>query len=126
MCGIAGWVDFQRDLRNERGVGQAMTETMACRGPDDQGLWLDSHAVLGHRRMSVIDQEGGHQPMAADEDGRTLAVITYCSEIYNFRELREELRAYDHTFRTRCDTEVVLRAYLQWGDGFAARLNGIF
>ncbi len=126
MCGIAGWIDFQRDLSNERDVGQAMTDTMACRGPDDQGLWLDAHAVLGHRRMSVIDQQGGHQPMAADEDGRTLAVITYCSEIYNFRELREELRSHGHTFRTRCDTEVVLRAYLHWGDGFAERLNGIY
>lgn len=126
MCGIAGWVAFDRDLVQETAVVQAMTDTMACRGPDDEGLWESAHAVLGHRRLAVIDIAGGRQPMAADEDGRTQAVITYSGEIYNFRELRQELAGYGHRFRTRSDTEVVLRAYLQWGEGFVDRLNGMY
>lgn len=126
MCGIAGWVAFDRDLAQQTGIVQAMTDTMACRGPDDQGLWESAHALLGHRRLAVIDIAGGRQPMAVEEDGRTQAVITYSGEIYNFRELRAELAGHGHEFRTRSDTEVVLRAYLQWGEDFVDRLNGMY
>ncbi|WP_329093019.1 asparagine synthase (glutamine-hydrolyzing) [Streptosporangium sp. NBC_01469] len=126
MCGICGWVDFERDLRQEQAVAQAMTDTMACRGPDDEGLWLAPHAAIGHRRLAIIDIEGGRQPMIADEDGEPLAVLTYSGEIYNFIELRAELTARGHRFRTQSDTEVLLRAYLEWGEGFAERLNGMF
>ncbi|GAA2257328.1 asparagine synthase (glutamine-hydrolyzing) [Streptomyces amakusaensis] len=126
MCGITGWVDFERDLRGERAQLAAMTETMSCRGPDDEGTWADEHAALGHRRLSVIDLEGGRQPMAAQEDGRELAVLTYSGEVYNFRELRQELTTRGHSFRTRSDTEVVLRGYLEWGEGVVDRLNGMF
>ena len=126
MCGVLGWVDFERDLRAERAVVQAMTDTLSRRGPDSDGLWLSPHAALGHRRLSVVDLAGAHQPMVAVEDGQELAVITYCSEVYNFTELRSELTARGHRFRTAGDTEVVLRAYLEWGDGLAERLNGIF
>lgn len=126
MCGISGWVDFERDLRQERGTAQAMADTMACRGPDDGGLWLARHAALGHRRLAIIDIEGGRQPMVVDEDGRPLAVLTYSGEVYNFGELRAELAARGHRFRTRSDTEVVVRAYLEWGEELAARLNGMF
>jgi len=76
--------------------------------------------------LAVIDPDGGAQPMAAGQDGRTLAVITFRGEIYNFRELRAELESRGHRFRTRSDTEVLLRCYLQWGSGFAERLNGMF
>ncbi|WP_369192320.1 asparagine synthase (glutamine-hydrolyzing) [Streptomyces sp. R08] len=126
MCGITGWVDFSRDLTAQRPVVAAMTDALASRGPDGEGFWLAPHVALGHRRLSVIDRAGGHQPMVAEQDGRTLAVITYCSEVYNFRELRAELEAKGHRFRTTGDTEVVLRSYLEWGDGLAERLNGIF
>lgn len=126
MCGIAGWVDFQRDLTQERSTAQAMTETMACRGPDAEGLWLAPHAAIGHRRLSVIDLEGGKQPMVAEEDGRPLAVLTFSGEIYNYRELRSELISRGHRFRTQSDTEVVLRAYLEWGQDLATKLNGMF
>ncbi|MEV8637296.1 asparagine synthase (glutamine-hydrolyzing) [Streptosporangium sp. NPDC051023] len=126
MCGISGWVDFERDLGQLRDTSQAMTDTMACRGPDDEGLWTAPHAALGHRRLAVIDIEGGRQPMVADEDGRPLAVLVYSGELYNFRELRDELAARGHRFRTRSDTEVVLRAYLEWGDDLATRMNGMF
>lgn len=122
MCGIAGWVDFARDLTGERATAEAMTQTMACRGPDGEGLWLSPHAALGHRRLAVIDIEGGQQPMAAEE----LAVVTFSGEIYNFRELRADLTARGHRFRTRSDTEVLLRGYLEWGEDFVDRLNGMF
>ncbi|GAA3116765.1 asparagine synthase (glutamine-hydrolyzing) [Streptosporangium carneum] len=126
MCGISGWVDFERDLGRLHDTSQAMTDTMACRGPDDEGLWTAPHAALGHRRLAVIDVEGGRQPMVADEDGRPLAVLVHSGELYNFRELRDELSSRGHRFRTRSDTEVLLRAYLEWGDDLAARLNGMF
>ncbi|MGW1373628.1 asparagine synthase (glutamine-hydrolyzing) [Streptomyces sp. NPDC002446] len=126
MCGIAGWVDFSRDLRQERHRLALMTESMSCRGPDAGGTWSDRHAALGHRRLAVIDLEGGTQPMLAQEAGQTLACLSYSGEVYNFTELREELRSRGHAFRTRSDTEVVLRAYLEWGEGFAEKLNGMF
>jgi len=121
MCGIAGWVDFKADLRDERETAAAMTETMAPRGPDAEGLWVSPNAALGHRRLAVIDIEGGVQPMVADE-----VVLTYSGEVYNFVELREELIAAGHSFQTQSDTEVVLHAYLEWGAGCAERLVGMF
>lgn len=126
MCGITGWVAFERDLTAERGVLDAMTATQARRGPDAGGVHLEPHAALGHRRLAVIDIAGGVQPMTAEHDGRTLAVLTYSGEVYNHRELRAELEAAGHRFRTRSDTEVVLRAYLEWGEHLAERLNGMF
>ncbi|MEV6208395.1 asparagine synthase (glutamine-hydrolyzing) [Kitasatospora sp. NPDC051914] len=126
MCGIAGWVAFDRDLTGERPVLEAMAATMACRGPDGAGLYLARHAALGHRRLAVIDPPGGAQPMAAEEDGHIPAVLTYGGEVYNHRELRAELELAGHRFRTRSDTEVVLRAYLQWGPAFTDRLNGMY
>jgi asparagine synthase (glutamine-hydrolysing) len=121
VCGITGWVDYERDLTTERATALAMTRTMGLRGPDDEGLWLDPHVALGHRRLAVIDVAGGVQPMSEGP-----ATIVYSGEAYNFRELRRELEAHGHRFRTRSDTEVVLHAYLQWGAGLAERLNGMF
>ncbi|WP_437566137.1 asparagine synthase (glutamine-hydrolyzing) [Sorangium sp. So ce542] len=126
MCGIAGWVDYARDLTRERDVLQRMTRTMKNRGPDDDGLWLTPRAALGHRRLAIIDLEGGRQPMIADEGGAPAAVLAYTGEVYNFRELRGELEALGHRFRTNSDTEVVLRAYLEWGASFPERLNGMY
>ncbi|WP_267242594.1 asparagine synthase (glutamine-hydrolyzing) [Streptomyces sp. PR69] len=125
MCGLAGWVNHQRDLTAYEDMAAAMTHTMECRGPDAWGLWTSPHAILGHRRLAIIDLEGGKQPMAAAEDD-SLPVITYTGEVYNFRELREELEGLGHRFRTTSDTEVVLRAYVEWGEHFAERLNGIY
>ncbi|MGI5282719.1 asparagine synthase (glutamine-hydrolyzing) [Nonomuraea polychroma] len=126
MCGITGWVDFERDLTGEVRLLREMADTMACRGPDDAGVWLDARAGIGHRRLAVIDIEGGAQPMTAERDGRVLAVLTYSGEVYNYRELREELKARGHHFRTASDTEVVLAAYLEWGENCADHLNGMF
>jgi asparagine synthase (glutamine-hydrolysing) len=124
MCGITGWVDFEQDLRSQRPVLEAMTATMVCRGPDAGGVWCSSRAAIGHRRLSVIDIEGGAQPMRAP--GEADVVLTFSGEIYNFSELRYELQAHGHVFRTRSDTEVLLRSYLQWGADCLPRLNGMF
>ncbi len=127
MCGITGWVAFDRDLRQETEALAAMTATMSCRGPDAAGTWVDPRgtAALGHRRLAVLDLEGSTQPMTLDVPGGTLA-LTYSGEVYNYAELRAELRRRGHDFRTTGDTEVVLRGYLEWGEAVAERLNGMY
>jgi asparagine synthase (glutamine-hydrolysing) len=125
MCGITGWVAFERDLTREREVLDAMTLTMACRGPDASGVWSERNAALGHRRLAVIDLPGGVQPMSVSTSEGDL-VMVYSGEVYNFTELRDELGALGERFKTSSDTEVVLRGYLQWGEAVAERLNGMF
>jgi asparagine synthase (glutamine-hydrolysing) len=126
MCGITGWISYDRDLSADRSTVEAMADTMSCRGPDAAGAWIDTHAAFGHRRLAVIDIEGGRQPMTVTHDGRTLLATTYSGEVYNYRELRAELEGRGHHFRTSSDTEVVLHAYLEWGEDFTAHLNGMF
>lgn len=126
MCGIAGWISYKNDLRNHEATIAAMTATMALRGPDAGGLWIDRHVAFGHRRLAIIDLSGGVQPMQAEAEGRVIVSLIYTGEIYNFTELRDELIQLGHRFRTRSDTEVVLRGYLQWGDALAEHLNGMF
>ena len=125
MCGIAGWVAFDSDLTQQRDIVHAMTGTMACRGPDDSGTWIRPHAALGHRRLAIIDLPGGKQPMEVRTPGGAVAMV-YSGETYNFTELREDLHAKGHRFRTASDTEVVLRGYLEWGERLAEHLNGMF
>ena len=125
MCGITGWVAFDRDLRDQNAAVEAMTATMACRGPDAEGRWLDRNVALGHRRLAVIDIEGGAQPMSARTDDGAVTIV-YSGEAYNYLELRDELRRRGHRFDTSSDTEVVLQGYLEWGEAVAERLNGMF
>ncbi|TFE52919.1 asparagine synthase (glutamine-hydrolyzing) [Streptomyces sp. ICN441] len=125
MCGITGWVSFHRDARRHAPVIEAMTATLTPRGPDAGGVWLGGHAAIGHRRLAVIDPAGGVQPMT-DRPDEPAAVLSYSGEVYNHHELRAELRSLGHDFRTRSDTEVVLRAYLQWGEDVAEHLDGMF
>ena len=125
MCGMTGWVDFSRDLTRERAVIEAMTETMACRGPDAAGVWLRRDVALGHRRLAVIDLIGGAQPMVVSPPSGDVAMV-YTGEAFNFTELRRELVAKGHSFETSSDTEVVLRGYLEWGEALADRLNGMY
>ncbi|MEU8309328.1 asparagine synthase (glutamine-hydrolyzing) [Actinomadura sp. NPDC048955] len=126
MCGITGWADWTRDLSGEGSVVTAMTRTQAPRGPDDEGTWLSRHAALGHRRLAVIDIEGGRQPMLRSGRAGEPVVITFSGEIYNFHELRGQLRSAGWSFTTRSDTEVLLTAYLQWGADLVTRLNGMY
>jgi asparagine synthase (glutamine-hydrolysing) len=125
MCGITGWISYQRDLAAERPTVDAMTETMSCRGPDDRGTWISGPAALGHRRLAIIDLPGGRQPMSVEAPGGTVAMV-YSGEAYNFTELRAELAGRGHRFTTDSDTEVVLHGYLEWGAAVAERLNGMY
>lgn len=125
MCGITGWIDWKKDLTNYTSILETMTETMVPRGPDASGAWVSPHCALGHRRLSVIDPVGGAQPMYRKEGNGTFTIV-YNGEIYNAQELRQELRCRGYRFRTKCDTEVVLVAYIEWGAASVEKLNGIF
>src|SRR5258706_6155893 len=96
MCGIAGWVSYDGDLKSHKDVITTMTKTMALRGPDAGGVWINRHVGLGHRRLAIIDLAGGLQPMQAEEEGRTTLSLIYTGEVYNFVELRAELRRLGH------------------------------
>ncbi|MHC5260252.1 asparagine synthase (glutamine-hydrolyzing) [Streptomyces sp. UC4497] len=125
MCGITGWVSFDRDLRASAETLNAMTQTMECRGPDDRGTWIEGPAALGHRRLAIIDLPGGRQPMTVETPDGNVAMV-YSGETYNYTELRAELAALGHEFRTDSDTEVVLHGYLEWGEELPERLNGMY
>src|SRR5258707_10067270 len=125
LCGIVGWIDWQRDLTLEGSTINLMADRLNHRGPDASGMWLSPRAAFGHRRLIVIDPAGGLQPMFYHEDNRLFA-LTYNGEIYNFKELRAELTARGHIFRTQSDTEVLLHSYMEWGDACVQHLNGIF
>jgi asparagine synthase (glutamine-hydrolysing) len=123
MCGICGKFNFDRQAPVERRELETMTRTMHHRGPDDEGYHLDGPVGLGFRRLSIIDLAGGHQPMSDQEE---TTWVVFNGEIYNFLELRKELESFGHVFRTRCDTEVIVHGYKQWGDEILNRLNGMF
>lgn len=125
MCGIAGIYDFTGPVGAE--TLERFTDALAHRGPDGRGFLLDGPLGLGHRRLVILDpSEAGRNPLRyLAPDGRVYW-ITYNGEVYNFLELREELEALGHGFRTRTDTEVVAAAYAQWGEGCQERLNGMW
>jgi len=100
-----------------------MTKTLVHRGPDDEGYYFSGPIGFGFRRLSIIDLQGGHQPMSDREE---LVWIVFNGEIYNFPELRKELESFGHVFRTRCDTEVIIHGYKQWGADVLNHLNGMF
>jgi asparagine synthase (glutamine-hydrolysing) len=126
VCGIAGFVrlgaggvDFDPDVRLRR-----MIATIRHRGPDDEGIWFDGTCGLAHARLSILDlSPGGHQPMGS-ADGRLW--VSYNGEIYNYRELRQELEQQGHVFRSRSDTEVLVEAFALWGPQAVDRLRGMF
>lgn len=125
MCGITGWVDWNKTLTNYPTILENMTETLGARGPDASGTWLSGPCALGHRRLSIIDPANGAQPMYRKYGGHIFTIV-YNGELYNTLELRRALEARGHIFRTNCDTEVLLVAYIEWGRGVVDRLNGIF
>jgi asparagine synthase (glutamine-hydrolysing) len=127
MCGIAGWADLARPSAGMTERVHRMNDAMASRGPDGDGVWTGAHAVLGHRRLAVIDPEHGQQPLVITDDrGEPVAALTYSGEVYNHPELRDQLEHRGHKFRTDTDTEVVLHAYLEWGLDALPRLNGMY
>jgi asparagine synthase (glutamine-hydrolysing) len=120
MCGLVGILQ-EKSRAVDRQVLANMLSTLHHRGPDDEGFFFEDGVGFGHKRLSIIDTQSGHQPMHADS-----ASIIFNGEIYNYLELREELLQLGHIFRTNSDTEVILRMYLQYGENCVARLNGMF
>ena len=123
MCGITGIFDLRERRPVNRSLLEAMNRTQSHRGPDGEGYHLEPGVGLGHRRLSIIDIEGGHQPLF-NEDGSV--AVTYNGEIYNFKEIRDELAAKGHVFKTRCDTEIIVHGWEEWGEACVERFNGMF
>ncbi len=123
MCGIGGFIDYERDVRRYGPAAERMKRTLTPRGPDAEGDYVDMDACLVHRRLIVIDPDGGAQPMQSP-DGNL--ILVYNGELYNTAELRDELRARGHSFKGHSDTEVLLHSFMEWGTDAFPRLNGIF
>lgn len=125
MCGIIGFSNQTKDISSYRNVLIEMTNSISKRGPDEFGYFIDNHIAFGHRRLVVIDPEGGKQPMSETFNENTYTII-YNGQIYNTKELREELLEAGFTFNGHCDTEILLKAFILYGPALLPRLNGIF
>jgi asparagine synthase (glutamine-hydrolysing) len=125
MCGITGWIDYTTNVQAKREAIQQMTKCLAKRGPDDDNTWLQTHVAFGHRRLAVVDIEGGKQPMSRTQQDTTYT-ISYNGELYNTEDIRKELLKRGHTFQSHSDTEVLLKAYIEWEEECVHHLNGIF
>lgn len=123
MCGIAGLFDLRGTRPFDPEVLQAMNQVQFHRGPDEGDVFMEAGVALGHRRLSIIDLSSGQQPMFS-ADGNLCVV--YNGEIYNFKALSDELRGLGYSFRTRCDTEVILYAWAEWGEACVERFRGMF
>ncbi|SFG13211.1 asparagine synthase (glutamine-hydrolysing) [Planifilum fulgidum] len=125
MSGVAGWIDWQRDLSGKRDVLRSMTDAIRHRGPDDEGHWLSKRAAMGHRRLHVLDPADGKQPMVWRSGDHSI-VLSCDGFIDDYQELKSELENLGHRFGTKSDAEVLLRSYLEWGEDFIRRINGAF
>ncbi|MFQ5963089.1 MAG: asparagine synthase (glutamine-hydrolyzing) [Candidatus Scalinduaceae bacterium] len=121
MCGICGRLDFKKEVKASN--ISSMTQSLFHRGPDEEGIYVEGRIGLGCRRLSIIDLKGGHQPLS-NEDKNIWAVFN--GEIYNFKEVKVYLEKQGHVFKTRCDTEVIVHSYEEWGTNFVIHLNGMF
>ncbi len=122
MCGIAGFWDETPTYSIDKTV-RAMADKIVHRGPDSDGYFCENHAALGFRRLSIIDLQGGDQPIFNEDRSK---VVTFNGEIYNYQELRVELEAKGHVFATHADTEVLLHGYEEWGEELPKRLRGMY
>lgn len=125
MCGIAGWVDYDKNLLDYEQVIENMTAALKKRGPDACGIYKHKHALLGHRRLVVVDPSGGAQPMTR-ELGKNKYTIVYNGELYNTEEVRNKLRSEGFSFKSYSDTEVLLIAFIAWGEECLKYINGIY
>ena len=125
MCGIAGWVDWERDLTREMSTVEAMGKTLVCRGPDAAGTWVTRSAAFAHRRLIVVDPSGGAQPMTR-RFGDRVYTVTYNGELYNTEDIRHDLLQLGYSFESYSDTEVLLLSYVEWGPDCVNKFNGIF
>ncbi|MGG3233579.1 asparagine synthase (glutamine-hydrolyzing) [Priestia flexa] len=125
MCGITGWVDFKRSLLGEQGTVKKMAETLEKRGPDDTNVWVQQHAAFGHKRLVVVDPQGGKQPMTRQKEQKEYT-ICYNGELYNTEDIRKELLKRGYEFQGHSDTEVLITAYVEWKEECVDYFNGIF
>lgn len=125
MCGITGFVDWKRHAHTRLAVLEKMTNTLSLRGPDETNHWIYEHTGFGHKRLSVVDLEGGKQPMRKKKNDFTYTIV-YNGELYNTEELRQTLLQKGYVFQTSSDTEVLLTAYLEWKEDCVNYLNGIY
>ena len=123
MCGICGIFEPESTRVVQRSTLKAMADTLHHRGPDDEGFYSCGPVGLAHRRLSIIDLEGGHQPLS-NEDGSVW--IVFNGEIYNFAELNRQFLSAGHSFRTRSDTETIVHLYEELGEACFAELRGMF
>ncbi|MGZ4159641.1 MAG: asparagine synthetase B family protein, partial [Neobacillus sp.] len=125
MCGISGWIDFSKDVGNARDTLAKMANTLAKRGPDETNIWTDKHVGFGHKRLIVVDPEGGRQPMSKHKEGN-IYTICYNGELYNTEDIRKILLTKGYSFNGHSDTEVLLTAYIEWAEECVNHLNGIY
>ena len=125
MCGIVGFVNYEKNISTYKNVLNTMTNTLHKRGPDETGYYINKHIALGHKRLIVIDPEGGKQPMI-EKYSFGEYVIVYNGQIYNFDEIKQSLISQGFEFNTHSDTEVLLKAYIFYGKDVVHHLNGIF
>ncbi len=123
MCGIAGYLHADRQQPSHSQLLRRMSDTIAHRGPDGSGAWFGDGVGLAHRRLSIIDLEGGRQPLGNEDDS---VQVVFNGEIYNYRELRRDLEQRGHVFRTQSDTEVLVHLYEEFGGEMVTRLRGMF
>lgn len=125
MCGIVGYVNYSRDMSSFREIIEKMNSSLAKRGPDEDGYYMEPHINLGHKRLIVLDPKGGMQPMSCHIHDNTYTIV-FNGQIYNANDLRKELEENGYTFDGHCDTEVLLKSYIHWGNDVTKKLNGIF
>jgi asparagine synthase (glutamine-hydrolysing) len=125
MCGIAGWVNFNRSLTEEKEIMDKMVETLKRRGPDAGGIYSRENVIFGHRRLVVVDPAGGAQPMTRTVDNKSYTIV-YNGELYNTEEVRKELIELGFKFKSYSDTEVLLVSYIAWKEDCVRRINGIY
>lgn len=125
MCGITGFINFNSNVSKEENILRNMTNTLAYRGPNEEGFYISNNVMLGHRRLTVVDAEGGKQPMKKTIENKEY-VLVYNGELYNTEDLRKELLGDGFKFESYSDTEVLLTSYIKWGCDCVSKFNGIF
>ena len=125
MCGIVGFVNYKKEFKNNKEVLNNMLQTLSKRGPDEEGIYLNKNVSLGHKRLIVIDPEGGKQPMVEKYSFGEYAIV-YNGQLYNTNELKSTLEENNFNFFTRSDTEILLKSYIYYGKDVVKHLNGIF
>lgn len=125
MCGIVGFVNLTKDISNNESIITTMNESIKKRGPDEDGYYYSKHAIFGHKRLIVIDPEGGKQPMTIKYNNCTYSIV-YNGQLYNTTELKNELTQNGFEFKTHSDTEVLLKSFILWGYDVVKKLNGIY